>query len=169
MIVRFCKIAVLAIIALWISLVAFGNLTDHGSNWPFVEHVLAMDTIFPGARIGWRAITSPSLQRAAYALIIGVEVLVALLCWIGTWRLWRARRAVARQFQRAKATATVALTLGVVLWLGGFVAVGGEWFGMWMSSQWNGIASAFRFAIVLLAMLLWLGQGEVEVEVERNE
>jgi predicted small integral membrane protein len=38
--------------------------------------------------------------------------------------------------------------------------VGGEWFGMWMSSQWNGISSAFRFLICLGGMLAFLGIGE---------
>ena len=164
MIVRLCKIAVLAAIALWIALVAFGNLSDYGSNWPFVQHVLAMDTIFPDAHIRYRAIHSPLLQHAAYALIIAVETLAAALCWLGTWRLWRARRGTAAAFQRAKRIAVLGLATGVLLWLGGFMAIGGEWFGMWMSSQWNGIESAFRFAIVLLAMLLWLGQRDDELD-----
>lgn len=160
MVERLCKIAVLAAIALWVALVAFGNLTDYGSNWPFVRHVLAMDTIFPDSHIGWRAITAPWLQRVAYGLIIATEIAVALLCWIGAWRLWRARRGDAAAFARARGVAVAGLSLGVLLWLGGFVAIGGEWFGMWMSSQWNGIASAFRFAAVLLLVLVWLGQRE---------
>ncbi|EIL87012.1 MULTISPECIES: DUF2165 family protein [Rhodanobacter] len=164
MIVRLSKILLLATIALWIALVAFGNLTDYGSNWPFVQHVLAMDTIFPHAGIRYRAIHSPLLQRGAYALIIAIEALAAALCWWGTWRLWRARRASAAAFHRAKRVAVLGLAVGVVLWLGGFVAVGGEWFGMWMSSQWNGIQSAFRFALVLLAMLVWLGQRDDELD-----
>ncbi|MBD8873079.1 DUF2165 domain-containing protein [Rhodanobacter sp. DHB23] len=164
MLVRLCKVAVLAAIALWIALVAFGNLGDYGSNWPFVQHVLAMDTIFPDAHIRYRAIRSPLLQHAAYALIIALEVLAAVLCWLGVWRLWRARQGTAAAFQRAKRIAVLGLATGVLLWLGGFVAIGGEWFGMWMSSQWNGIESAFRFAIVLLAMLLWLGQRDDELD-----
>jgi predicted small integral membrane protein len=78
--------------------------------------------------------------------------------------LWRARRGTAAAFQRAKRMAVSGLAVGVLLWLGGFVAIGGEWFGMWMSSQWNGIESAFRFAIVLLAMLVWLGQRDDELD-----
>ena len=118
MIVRLCKIAVLAAVALWIALVAFGNLSDYGSNWPFVQHVLAMDTIFPNAHIRYRAIRSPLLQHAAYALLIAVEALAAVLCWLGTWRLWRARRGTAALFQRAKRIAVLGLTTGVLLWLG---------------------------------------------------
>ena len=160
MVVRLSKILLMAAIALWLALVAFGNLTDYGSNWPFVQHVLAMDTIFPGAGIHYRAITSPWLQRVAYALIIAMETLAAVLCGLGTWRLWRARMSGSESFHRAKRLGVLGITTGVLLWLGGFLAVGGEWFGMWMSTQWNGLESAFRFVVVLLAALLYLGQRE---------
>jgi len=164
MVVRLSRIALLAAIALWLALVAFGNITDYASNWPFVQHVLAMDTIFPNAGIHYRAITSPALQHLAYALIIATETLAAALCWLGVWRLWRARKAPAALFHRAKRMSVLGLTVGVMLWLGGFIAVGGEWFGMWMSTQWNGQESAFRFVVVLLIALLYLGQRDGELD-----
>ncbi|MBN8726295.1 MAG: DUF2165 domain-containing protein [Xanthomonadales bacterium] len=157
---RLSKIAVVAAIALWLGLVAFGNITDYGSNWPFVQHVLAMDTVFPDARIRWRAISAPWLQHAAYLAIILAESLAAILCGIGAVRMWRARRASAAAFHHAKAPAVLGLTLGVLLWLGAFMAIGGEWFGMWMSADWNATASAFRFVVVLMLALLYLGQRE---------
>jgi len=45
-IVRAAKIAMIAAIALFATLVAFGNITDYGTNLAFVQHVLSMDTIF---------------------------------------------------------------------------------------------------------------------------
>ena len=160
---RLSKIGLTATIALWLALVAFGNLTDYGSNLVFVRHVLAMDSIFPGAAIHYRAIHAPLLQHAAYVLIIAAEALAAVLCGAGAWRMWRARRAPAATFHRAGRHAVAGLTLGVLLWLGGFMAVGGEWFGMWMSTQWNGLGSAFRFVVVLLLALVWLGQRDDEL------
>ncbi len=159
---RCSKVALVATIALWLALVAFGNLTDYGSNLAFVQHVLAMDSIFPDAAIHYRAIRAPLLQHAAYVLIIAVETLAAVLCGTGAWRMWRAHRMPAATFQRAMRPAVAGLTLGVLLWLGGFMAIGGEWFGMWMSTQWNGMASAFRFVVMLLAALLYLGQSDAE-------
>lgn len=158
MITRVSKILLIAVIALWISLVAAGNLTDYSSNWAFVQHVLAMDTIFPDAHIRYRAIHSSLLQHVAYDLIIAVEALAAFLCWLGTWRMSLARRANARAFRRAQHLAIAGLSVGLMLWLGGFMAVGGEWFSMWMSTQWNGLQSAFRFVVVLLVALVYLGQ-----------
>lgn len=160
---RLSKILLTAAIALWLTLVAFGNVTDYGSNLAFVQHVLAMDTIFPDARIHYRAIHAPWLQHAAYGLIIATEALSGVLCWIGSVRMWRARRAPSTQFRRATRSAVLGLTVGVLLWLGGFMAIGGEWFGMWMSAQWNGLASAFRFVVVLLATLIHLGQRDDEL------
>jgi predicted small integral membrane protein len=159
---RLSKILLMATIALWLALVAFGNITDYGSNLVFVQHVLAMDSIFPDARIHYRAIHSPLLQHAAYVMIIATETLSAVLCGFGTWRLWRARRAPTVLFHRAKRFAVAGLTLGLLLWLGGFMAIGGEWFSMWMSTQWNGLASAFRFVVVLLLALVYLGQRDDE-------
>jgi predicted small integral membrane protein len=164
MIFRLTKILVMAALALQISLVAFGNITDYGTNLAFVQHVLAMDTIFPDATIHYRAITSVPLQHAAYVLIIAFETLAALLCWSGAWRMWHSRRASAEQFQRAKGLAAVGLSVGLLIWLVGFMGVGGEWFGMWMSDHWNGIQSAFRLAILLLAALIYLERRDAEWE-----
>jgi len=164
MIFRLTRILVMAALALQISLVAFGNITDYGTNLAFVQHVLAMDTIFPDATIHYRAITSVPLQHAAYILIIAFETFAAVLCWSGAWRMWRSRRASAAQFQRAKGLAAVGLSVGLLIWLVGFMGIGGEWFGMWMSDHWNGIQSAFRLAILLLAALIYLERRDAELE-----
>ena len=161
---RYAKLLLVCGLALLVSLVAFGNLTDYGSNFAFVHHVLAMDTIFPDATIRYRAITAPWLQHAAYALIIATQLATAVLLWAGAWRMWSRRRAPQALFRRAKGLATAGLGLGVLLWLVGFMAIGGEWFGMWMSSQWNGIETSFRLVALLLGALIYLGQTEAEPE-----
>ncbi len=40
-------------------LTMFGNITDYGSNFAFVQHVMSMDTIFSESRLRYRAITRP--------------------------------------------------------------------------------------------------------------
>src|SRR5690348_18462961 len=89
LITRTAKIALVAAVAAFATLVAFGNVTDYATNFAFVTHVLSMDTIFPSSTITYRAITSPALHHAAYALIIAAEALTALLCWIGAVALLR--------------------------------------------------------------------------------
>jgi predicted small integral membrane protein len=161
-VLRAAKAAAVAAIALFASLVTFGNLTDYGTNFAFVQHVLSMDTIFPSSTIGYRAITSPALHHLAYALIIATEAVIAVLCWIGAVRLVRALRADAKTFNRSKGLAAAGLALGFLLWQVGFVSIGGEWFGMWQSQQWNGVASAFRFAVTILAVLIFVALPDEE-------
>ena len=55
-----------------------------------------------------------------------------------------------------KRIAIAGLTVGILLWQVGFIAIGGEWFGMWMSPQWNGIPSAFRYLVITLGALIFL-------------
>ena len=67
--------------ALFILLVAFGNITDFETNQAFVRHVLSMDTANFGAPVGqgldsavmWHAVGSNPLQNAAYVVIIAAE------------------------------------------------------------------------------------------------
>ncbi|WP_165679542.1 DUF2165 family protein, partial [Metapseudomonas otitidis] len=63
-------------------------------------------------------------------------------------------------FRAAKGWAVAGLTLGFLTWQVGFMSVGGEWFGMWMSKQWNGVPDAFRFFITLLVVLIYLSLPE---------
>ncbi len=161
---RLAKIALVAAIAADVTLVVFDNVTDYAPNFAFVQHVLAMDTIFPGSTIGYRALTSPALHHAAYAIIIAAEALTAALCWIGAVALLRARRAPAAAFNRAKTVAITGLALGFLTWQFGFMTIGGEWFGMWMSAQWNGVQSAFRFAMLVIAVLIFVALPDGELE-----
>ncbi|MDE1950703.1 MAG: DUF2165 domain-containing protein, partial [Burkholderiales bacterium] len=139
---RLSKAAIVAAIAFFSTLVAFGNITDYGTNFGFVSHVMMMDTIFPDASIKYRAITSAGVQNAAYVLIIAAETLTALLCWVGAFRMLSRLSAGAAAFNQAKGIAILGLTLGFLVWQVGFMSVGGEWFGMWMSKQWNGVPDA---------------------------
>ena len=145
--------------ALFILLVAFGNITDFATNQAFVHHVLSMDTANFGSPVGqgldpavmWHAIGSRPLQNAAYIGIIAWELLAGVALGAATIS-WFARSVRSRT--RARALATIGLTMIVVLFVGGFLAIGGEWFQMWRSSDWNGSEAAFRNSVVALFALL---------------
>jgi len=161
--IRLAKVALVVAVALFASLVTFGNLTDYNTNFAFVQHVLAMDTIFSFSTIKYRAITDPALHHAAYALIIATEGAIAVLCWIGAAMLARRLRADAGAFNRAKTFAVLGLTLGFLLWQVGFMSIGGEWFGMWQSQQWNGVPSAHRIVTVIVAVLIFVVLPDQEI------
>ncbi|MFF7869087.1 DUF2165 domain-containing protein [Streptomyces qaidamensis] len=127
-----------ATVALYMALVAFGNITDFGTNQQFVRHVLAMDTTFKDEDLMWRAITSRGLQDAAYVAIIVWETAAALVLIYGSW-LWARRDDL-----RARRMSTYGLLMVMLLFGAGFIGIGGEWFSMWQSEDWNGLDAATR-------------------------
>jgi predicted small integral membrane protein len=154
--IRLSKCILVFGVALFCTLVVFNNLTDYDSNFQFVRHVLQMDSTFPGNKGMWRAINSPALHHVAYDVVILWESLTAAMAWWGGTRLLRSLRGTAAGFHEAKAQSVVALTMGIVLWFVGFIAVGGEWYLMWQSKTWNGQDAAFRLVVVLGIVLLYV-------------
>jgi predicted small integral membrane protein len=161
MIPRLVKALMVLQVGLFAVLVGYNNIVDYGSNLAFVQHVLAMDDVFPGNSLTGRAIADPSLQHLAYALIIATEIGSGALCVAGALVLVRARRSAA-EFERRKALAAAGLAAAFTLWFFGFMVVGAEWFQMWQSAHWNGQPSAFRFTacIALVLILLMLPERE---------
>lgn len=155
---RLSKITMCLCLAAFAFLVAFGNITDYGSNYAFVQHVLSMDTTFPGNALMYRSITNPALWTAGYWLIIFGEALTGVLFLIAAWRLWGARKGSGQAFSDAKKFAIVATTMGFLVWYFGFMVIGGEWFAMWQSQTWNGQEAAFKFYMTMLVVLIFIMQ-----------
>ncbi|NUT45842.1 MAG: DUF2165 domain-containing protein [Saccharothrix sp.] len=141
--------ALTGISAIYMGLVAFGNITDYETNHAFVRHVLAMDTTFGSPDTSWRAITSPTVVTVVYLLIIVWEAVAALVLLAGLVAWLRRRHEVAR---RLSSTGWV---MQALLFGGGFIAIGGEWFVMWQSDDWNGLSAAFQnFVVAALGLIL---------------
>ena len=162
MVPRIAKIALVAAVAVFYSLIVFNNLTDFDSNYQFVRHVLMMDTTSPGNHGMWRAINAPAMHIAFYIGIIAWEIVTTLLLWWGAARMFAALNNPSRRFHAAKQIASAALTLSLLMWLLAFIAVGGEWFLMWQSRMWNGQEAAARNFVVVGIVLLILMQPETE-------
>jgi predicted small integral membrane protein len=142
---RLCQILFVFLIGVFAALAARNNLRDPQSNLRFVQHLLAMDTIFPDSMLKSRAIHSPRLQRLTLSLIILVEGLSALLCISGAALLAWNLGALPADFQATKSLAFAGLGLSFALWFGGFMVIGGQWFASWQSKEWSGRESAFMF------------------------
>jgi predicted small integral membrane protein len=155
MILRLSKTLLVGAVAIFYTLLVFNNLTDYGSNYAFVHHVLLMDSTLPGNHGMWRAIHPLWMHAAFYDTIIAWEAVTMLLTWAGTVALLRAVGKPGTAFQAAKTLAIAGLTLSLLMWLVAFLCIGGEWFLMWQSPAWNGQETAFRmFAVVGLIFLL---------------
>jgi predicted small integral membrane protein len=81
--IRLAKVTMTGSLGAYAFIVAYNNVVDYGSNYQFVRHVLSMDTTFPGNALMHRAITNESIWRVAYALIMAMEGLTALLLALG--------------------------------------------------------------------------------------
>ncbi|WP_428374339.1 DUF2165 family protein [Lichenicoccus sp.] len=157
---RTAKIGMVFSLAAFALLVAFNNVTDTRSNFLFVQHVLDMDTTFPGSALRWRALRLPLEWHAAYLAIILGEFATGLLFAVAGVRMLRSRAATSEMFAGASRLVHYATLAGFLVWFTGFSVVGGEWFAMWQSQSWNGQEPAFRFFITMLAVGLYVQQPE---------
>ena len=141
--------------ALYMLLVAIGNITDYGTNFAFVQHVLSMDTTSfgdaPGSDLDpyvmWRSLSDHTVWRVAYSWVIVWESLASLVLGVA-WMAWLRALAKRGTFDRARALSSIGLLMIIALFFGGFITVGGEWFQMWRSTAWNGIEPAFRNSVL---------------------
>ena len=147
--------------ALYVFLVALGNITDYDTNYAFVQHVLSMDTTNFGAAEGtgldpdvmWRAIKDPVLWNVGYIGIIVWESAAAVVLILGLVH-WVRAFAARGSFDTAKSVSSIGLLMIVALFFAGFIDVGGEWFSMWRSTAWNGEDTAFRNAVLATLTLV---------------
>ena len=76
-----------------------------------------------------RAIETSYLHHIAYAVIIFLEASIGLINLVAVGLMISAiRTSDSMRFSRAKGVAIVGLTIGFILWFGGFMIVGAEWF-----------------------------------------
>ncbi len=105
------------------------------------DHQVYPDSFFP-------AIQSPAVTWLVLVLVVSLEFAAGLLAAKGAWDLWRARKAPAADFNRAKTYALVGCGLGVVVWLGFFTVFGGALFQMWQTEIGGGsLEGAFQLFV----------------------
>jgi predicted small integral membrane protein len=126
MALRVSKAVLVLAIALFYTILVLNNITDYGSNYEFVRHVLRMDSTLPGNHLMWRAFTSPLVHTVFYIAIIAWESVTMLLCWWAGVRLLKSYRADRAQFAAALNLAVIALTTSLLMWLVAFLDVGGR-------------------------------------------
>jgi predicted small integral membrane protein len=159
---RILKIMCVAAIGLMGLLIVIGNTTDYYSNYYFVEHVMKMDTIFPDSQIHYRSVQQPWVYHTGYILLIALEALMSFCCIRGAWQMKINFRGNAAVFHQSKKWAVAGIGIGILIWFAGFEVIGGEWFGMWQSKQFNGLGAADRILIFLTLTLILLHLKEAE-------
>jgi predicted small integral membrane protein len=153
---RLAKAVSVATIGFMALLIVIGNITDYYTNFLFVEHVMKMDSIFPGSHLHYRSINNPFLFHAFYILIIILEGFMAFCLLKGSWLMMRNIKKDAIIFHASKNWAVAGIIIGIIIWFVGFEVIGGEWFAMWQSATWNGLAAAERVLGFMVAVLILL-------------
>ena len=147
MAIRLSKIVLTGGLAVWVGLVALGNITDYDTNLRTVQSVMAMDRVPPDTTLRWRAVTDPTAQRTAFAAIIVGQALTALAFLAAAALMAANLRADSIRFKRSKAWTAVAVCLGFVVWFIGFAVIASEWFLMWQAGRSTIQIKVFLFTV----------------------
>lgn len=158
---RYLKAVLLALVGLQ-ALVWLGN---NLINWQTAQGAVAYALSLEG-QSGYGNHVVPAITRGAAAtLVLSVilvgEAIAAACCLYGCFALWRARRAPAETFSRAKRYGVIGCGAGIIVWFGLFGVFGG---GLLMMGQADGLSGAldgaFRFASYCFLTLIYLGVPE---------
>ncbi|MDW3192035.1 MAG: DUF2165 domain-containing protein [Cytophagales bacterium] len=169
LLIRLTKVVSVFSLGLMAALVVFGNITDYNTNYQFVKHVFMMDTTFPSANIHYRSICGPLVVNGGYIFIIIMEAIMAFCCLKGSWKLWKHLKSAPEVFHANKNWSIAGLLMGIVIWFLGFQVVGGEWFSMWQSQIWNGLAAADRIVTFITLVLILLHFKEEKVQNDQTK
>lgn len=148
--VRLSKAVLAMTLGIWVLLVVFGNITDYDTNWSFVQKVMTMEAVRDDPNVNWRAVKSPNLHHLAYAAIIVAEAVQGTLFLLSGTMMATRLIGPESEFRAAKTPFVIGLTVAVLLWLFGFMAIAGEWFQMWRSPTYNVQQTIFIYYMTII-------------------
>ena len=156
---RMAVAALATITGFYYLFVAFTNCVDTKTNRNAVAAVLSMKSTIHNGGTDWRAITNGNVALVAYILIVIWEFLIAfvLLAAAATWvRVLTGRpRRLRAGLDVAVKLSSLGWTMAMLLFLGGFLTVAGEWFRMWANKEVNASSAALQnFLIAGVGLVL---------------
>ena len=155
---RMTKILLIACVALWSLLGAFGNVTDWDGTMGAVRAAASMST-FEGGPESWRAMSNPVVIWMGALMIMLSKLAAGILCSIGAVQMCRARGGDAAGFAAAKRPALAGCGVAMILLFGGFIVIGETWFEMWRSDALRDLSlqTAFRYGGMITLIALFVG------------
>lgn len=158
---RKTKILLVATVALWGLLGAFGNLGDWDETMGAVSAVTSMAS-FEGGAESWKATTNPAVIWLGALFIMLSKFAVGVLCSMGAWRMWQAQGGDAAGFATAKEIALAGCAVAVIMLFGGFIVIAESWFELWRSDGFGGevLQAAFRYGGFIALIALFVGTKE---------
>lgn len=155
--IRLLKIVLVVLVGLQGWFYVAGNIANWDAGLSAVGYVLGMEGHEVYASHILPPVTDPTLVTIALLMIISGEFLVGALSLTGAWHLWRVRRNDADSFNSAKTVAILGAGMAMVVWLGGFVVIGGALFQMWQTQVGSGsFEGAFIYGATSTLVLLFV-------------
>lgn len=155
---RNIKIIFSLLLSLYAAMIFLNNVVDYQTNFLFVKAIVVMDDLISGDTHKWRSVHQPSLQHLLFIIIICWEGVMATCLSIGTWHMYKNRKAEAATFNPSKKWTIIGLSFGVGLWFGVFTIAAGEWFLIWQSKFGSTQVTGFLLCGIFLLFLLFISQ-----------
>ncbi len=152
--IRLSQVILVALLGIYGIMICLNNILAPRANFIFVEKIMGMEDVFPHNPQAWRGVSHPAIQWGGFCLIAIAELLTGLFCLTGSYQMFRSRYLSEDLYDRAKKWARLGITLGILLWFGGFVIVGGEWFLSWQSENFDGVELGMRNGTFYLGVLI---------------
>ncbi len=155
---RIMKVLLVLSVALWALAGAFQNLVYWDETIGAVTVATSMST-FEGGAESWQATSSPIVIWIGALFIVISKIAAGVLCTLGAYKMWNARRGESTAFSAAKELALVGCAVALFMLFGGFIVVAETWFEMWRSEALRSasLESAFRYGGLITLIALFVG------------
>ena len=155
---RLVKVGLMATAAWWAIGSGLYNVTNWAESLTYIEAVTTM-SMFEGGSDSWRATSSPIIVWAGLLFIFGAKVAAAIMCSVGTWRMWKAREADRTAFVEARQIGLAGCGIAVIMLFGGFIGIAENFFELWRSADIGGsvLGGAYRYGGVMALIGILVG------------
>lgn len=136
--VRIAKIILVLAVAFYGAMGIFNFLGWEG-GLAMVRTITSMADVPEGRTMPW-ATDNPVIVTLGLLFIAGSKISGGVLCALGAWKMWAARNAPAEVFNASKDFAVLGCVVLLVMFFGGFIYLGAQFFGGFRTDL--GLASA---------------------------
>lgn len=157
MMVRYAKIVLVLAVAFY-GLMGIFNFLGWQGGLEMVRTVTSMAQV-PEERIMPWATDNVVVVTLGLLFIAGSKISGGVLCAVGAWKMWSARGASADVFNGSKDFAVLGCAVLLVLFFGGFIYLGAQFFLGWQTELGQGSAGwASQLGASVAFILLFLNQ-----------
>ena len=155
---RIMKILLVLSVAIFGLLGVIGNLTDWNGTTGALAATTSMAT-FEGGTENWRATNNAAIITAGALYIVVLKTVFSALCFVGAWKMWRARSADRASFGAAKTYALAGCAVAMFMLFTGWIVIAETWFELWRSDTLGvgALSAAFRYFTMIGIIALFVG------------